>query len=140
AAIATTCDVKPGIENADEKGALRARGQGFTDIVEAHDPRIAGTNTLLVDITVDPKTGNGSLTGSLVLRSRGVSGAWEGGLLEGEIRQGPVTARGLARGTGARAGQTLRVDFQQLREGRGKPPCDEPKAFFDMRGLILEPT
>jgi hypothetical protein len=32
----------------------------------------------------------------------------------------------------------LRVDFRQVRERAGEPPCPDPKAFFAMDGVILE--
>jgi hypothetical protein len=136
-ASATTCDVKPGSEAPDNKGILHIKGQVFTDIVESTDGRIAGVNVPTLNIVIDPATGKGELSGSFVWKPKADNGAWEG-MMEGQILEGLVAARGLARGTGALEGLSLRVDFRQVREGQGQPPCPEPKAFFAMQGLILE--
>jgi hypothetical protein len=136
-AIATTCDVKPGSEAPGDKGTLHVKGQAFTDIVESSDARIAGVNTPTLDIVIDPASGKGELSGSFVWKPKAGDGTWEG-MMEGQIREGLVTARGVACGSGALEGLSLRVDFQQVRESQGQPPCPEPKAFFAMQGLILE--
>jgi hypothetical protein len=136
-ASATTCEVTPGSEAPDDKGTLHIKGQAFTDMVESSDARIAGVNTPTLDIVIDPASGMGELNGSFVWKPKAYDGTWEG-MMEGQIRQGLVTARGLARGTGTLEGLSLRVDFQQVRESQGQAPCPEPKAFFVMQGLLLE--
>ena len=136
-ASATTCDITPGSQAPDNKGTLHIKGQAFTDIVESSDARIAGVNTPTLDIAIDPASGMGELSGSFVWKPKAYEGTWEG-MMKGQIRDGLVTALGLAHGTGRLEGLSLRVDFQQVREGQGQPPCPEPKAFFAMQGLLLE--
>jgi hypothetical protein len=162
-AFATTRDVEPGDESADASG-VHVRGRVFTDVVEASDPRIRGVNRVVVDVDVDPATGRGELRGRFTLRpdwsagaragagaeaeaeagvGRGEVGdgvedaAWQGELV-GEIVGGLVSARGLARGEGALAGAVLRVDFRQVPSHAGAPPVAEPKAYFEMSGLVCE--
>ncbi|HLA99700.1 MAG TPA: hypothetical protein VJL34_14730 [Anaerolineales bacterium] len=136
-AMAATCEIDPGTEQALADGALQINGRVFTDKVESHDSRIAGTNMPTLNITFNPKLGEGELQGKFILTPIAFDGAWEGEL-HGRFVNGMVTSWGIARGSGALQGSVLSVDFQQVASYPGTPPCDEPKAFFEMRGLILE--
>ena len=136
-ATAATCEVTPGIEEAAGKGMVHIKGQVFTDIVEAQDSRISGTNVPTLDLIFSPESGDGELQGSFTLKPKSVDGTWEGEL-RGRFVKGFVTSSGIARGTGALEGSVMRIDFQQVPEYAGEPPCEDPKAFFEMKGLILE--
>ena len=136
-ATAATCDVVPGTPEDTGDGMLHIRRQVFTDIVESHDPRIAGTNRPILDLDLDQQSGDGELRGSFALKPNGVDGAWEGEL-QGRFVKGLVISSGIARGTGALAGAVLRVEFRQVAAYPGQPPCESPKAFFEMNGMILE--
>jgi hypothetical protein len=133
--IATTRDVEPGTEQADASG-VHVRGRVFTDVVESSDLRFSGINRVSVEVDIDPKTGKGELRGSFTLRPSGREGAWEGEMV-GEIVEGLVIARGLARGTGSLAPAVMRIEFKQLKSHPGTAPVAEPKAFFEMHGLSL---
>src|SRR3990172_4258265 len=111
AATAATCEIVLGTEQPIADGTLK--------------------------ITINPKSGDGDLQGKFRLKPNTVDGAWEGEL-QGRFVNGLVTSWGIARGSGALLGSVLRIDFQQVVEYPGKPPCEDPKAFFEMRGLILE--
>ncbi|OGO65649.1 MAG: hypothetical protein A2Z45_11855 [Chloroflexi bacterium RBG_19FT_COMBO_55_16] len=137
AATAATCEIVLGTEQPIADGTLKIQGRVFTDRVESQDSRIAGTNVPTLDITINPKSGDGDLQGKFRLKPNTVDGAWEGEL-QGRFVNGLVTSWGIARGSGALLGSVLRIDFQQVVEYPGKPPCEDPKAFFEMRGLILE--
>ncbi len=100
------------------------------------DPRIAGQNQPTLDIDLDPAKGSGTLHGRFTLMPKSGSGTWEGELT-GQIEKGLVVASGIAAGTGDLSGEALRVDFRQVEKLATPPPCPDPKAFFEMRGLIL---
>ncbi len=136
-ATAVTCDVVPGAPEASDDGMQRIRGQLFSDVVESQDPRIAGVNRPLLDLAFDPESGNGELRGSFVLTPSGLDGAWEGEL-QGRFVQGFVRSSGIARGVRALAGAVLRIEFEQVPADGRASPCETPKAFFDMSGMILE--
>ncbi len=136
-ATAATCNVVPGASETTGDGMLHIRRQVFTDMVESDDPRIAGTNTPILDIDLDPQNGDGTLRGSFTLKPHGADGTWEGEL-EGRFVQGMGRSSGIARGAGALAGAVLRVEFQQVAAYPGRPPCENPQAFFEMNGMILE--
>ena len=136
-ATAVTCDVVPGAPEASDDGMQHIRGQQFFDVVESQEPRIAGVNRPLLDLDFDPESGDGDLRGSFVLTPSGLEGAWEGEL-QGRFVQGLVRSAGMARGAGALAGAVLQVEFRQVTAYPSQPPCESPKAFFEMNGMILE--
>jgi len=135
-ATAATCAIVPGSERTDG-GKQHVTGRTFTDVVESRDQRIAGTNRPTLDIIFDPATNEGELRGRFVLQPKAVGGTWEGEL-GGRLIGGQVTSSGIARGTGALEGAVMRVDFQQVPAYPGTPPCENPFAFFEMKGIILE--
>jgi hypothetical protein len=137
-ATATTCDIAPGSEQLTVQGLLQIRGRTFTDLVESSHPSVAGTNRPTLDLDVDPSRGDGQLRGRFVLSPSEAGGAWEGEIT-GRIEGGTVRAAGLARGTGRLSGAVLQVEFRQIANHPGAPPCAEPKAFFEMNGTILTP-
>jgi hypothetical protein len=137
-ATATTCDVAPGSEQLTAQGVLQIRGRTFTDLVESSEPSVAGTNRPTLDVDLNPSRGDGRLSGRFALSPTQSGGAWEGELT-GRFESGLVRAVGLARGTGRLAGAVLHVEFRQIAEHPGTPPCAEPKAFFEMTGTILKP-
>src|SRR5687768_5924824 len=98
-AMASTCGGVPGPESTDDKGSIKIEGRAFTGLVQSDDWRIAGTSTPVLDIVIDPTSGEGELRGSFIMQPKDVDGAWEG-RMQGRIREGLVTAWGLARGTG----------------------------------------
>ena len=139
AATAATCDIAPGTTEATGDGMLHIRGRVFTDQVESQEPRLAGTNRPTLDIDFNEQTDDGELRGRFTLTPARVDGTWEGEL-QGQFVKGFVRSSGLARGTGALEGSVLWVEFQQVAEYPGQPPCENPKAFFTMRGMILAST
>jgi len=136
-ATATTCEVTPGTEQPGPNGLVQIRNQIFTDVVRSSDSRIAGVNKPVLNLELNPSNGTGSIHGSFVLRPERAGGTWEGHMT-GEIRNGLVSARGLARGRGALEGFVMRVDFRQVEKLPGEAPCANPSAFFEMEGSILE--
>jgi hypothetical protein len=137
-ATATTCDVAPGSEEVTPQGVVQIRGRQFTDVVESSEPYIAGTNRPTLNLDFNPSGGDGQLRGTFALSPKDPGGAWEGELT-GRFESGLVRAVGLARGTGRLAGAVLHVEFRQVPQLPGKPPCADPKAFFEMTGTILRP-
>ena len=137
-AAATTCAIDPGSERV-EGGLVRISGRTFTEIVESAESRVAGTNRPVLDLEIDPAGGSGVLSGSFRFEPDAFSGAWEGEL-EGRLERGIVIARGLAHGTDDLAGMLLYVEFRQVPESPtgAPPPCDDPKAFFEMDGMIRQ--
>lgn len=136
-ARATTCEIAPGREQADDSGKLQIRDRVFTDIVESADARLAGNNRVTLDLDIDPKIGEGTLRGRFELQLNSLDGAWEGEL-DGALSRGLVTAFGVARGSGALDGASIRIDFRQVAERAGLHPCETPLAFFDIDGFVLE--
>ncbi len=136
-ATAATCEVVPGTTETTADGLVHIRQQIFTDIVESQDPRIAGTNTPVLDIDLDQQSGTGALRGTFLLKPSAGDGEWEGEL-QGHFDQGLVRSSGIARGTGALGGSVLQVEFRQVVTYPGEPPCESPKASFEMNGMILE--
>ena len=136
-ATATTRDISLGTEQVDDRGILHIGNRVFSDIVESDDDRIAGTNEPALDIEVDTASGEAVLHGRFTLasKSRGSSGVGE---LHGRITGGLVTAAGLAKGRGQLEGSILRVDFRQVGHLATPAPCEDPKAFFEMEGWILQ--
>ena len=135
-ARATTFEVIPGKETPGN-GRVRIEQQRFADIVECDDARLVGTNRLVLDLDIDPSQGSGRLWGAFTLDTKNGGGGWHGELV-GTLTAGKVTAAGIARGRGEFEGAVLRLDFQQVdAHPFGKPPCPEPKAFFEIRGLLL---
>jgi len=137
AATATTCEVTPGTEKAGSNGRVQVQNQIFTDIVRSSDTRIAGVNRPILNLEFNPSDGTGSVEGSFVLQPDKAGGTWEGHM-KGEIRNGFVSATGLARGRGALQGLVMRVDFRQVEKLSGEAPCKNPSAYFEMEGSILE--
>jgi len=134
-AAATTCAIDPGTERV-EGGLVRVSQRTFTDVVQSDERMIAGTNRPVLDLEVDPAAGTGVLSGSFLLQPTAFSGAWEGEI-EGRIDQGLVRARGIARGRDGLDGMMLYVEFRQAPDSpNAVPPCQDPKAFFEMEGLI----
>lgn len=136
-ATAATCEVIPGTEQANNEGILHIQGQIFVDIVESQEAAIAGTNRPRLDIRLNPKSGEGEVQGGFTLTPQAVKGTWEGEM-RGRFVNGMVSASGVARGTDALEGAVLRIDFQQIAEYPGEPPCENPQAFFEMSGWILK--
>lgn len=136
-AFAASCSVIPGATQSTDDGRLLIRAQRFTDEVDSQDPRVAGTNTPVLDLDLDAESGAGELHGTFHLQPRTIAGAWEGAL-GGSVADGRVTSWGIARGTGTLDGLVMRIDFEQLAEYPGEPPCASPLAFFQVRGVILE--
>jgi hypothetical protein len=137
AATATTCAVAPGSQESGENGIVHVRQQAFTDIVRSRDQRIAGVNKPVLDLDFNPVDGTGTVRGRFTLQPDKAGGAWEGHMT-GEIRNGLVTAQGLARGKGSLEGSVMRVDFRQVEKLPGDAPCASPTAFFEMEGSILD--
>ncbi|MFQ5967959.1 MAG: hypothetical protein ACE5MI_10160 [Acidimicrobiia bacterium] len=133
-AIATTCEIDPGSEEMDG-ATLRIRNRVFTDIVESDDPRLAGVNKPTLNLDLDPASGQGTLEGEFVLTPQAVEGTWEGSLT-GSLEGGLVRARGQASGTGILQGFDLHVEYEQIKEHPGQPPCEDPQAFFQMWGHV----
>jgi hypothetical protein len=121
----------------DSQGVLHVSNRIFSDLVASDNDRITGANEPTLDIDIDTRTGEASLSGNFMLVPASNAGAWRGEL-QGSIRDGLVTAFGMANGTGAFDGSILSIDFRQVREPNGHPPHAEPKAFFDMEGWILD--
>jgi hypothetical protein len=137
-ATATTCDVAPGSEEMTPQGVVQIRGRQFTDLVESNEPFIAGTNRPTLNLDFNPSAGDGQVRGTFALSPKDPGGAWEGELT-GHFESGLVRAVGLARGTGRLTGAVLHVEFRQVPQLPGEPPCADPKAFFEMTGTILRP-
>lgn len=137
-ATATTCNVSPGSEELTPQGVVQIRGREFTDLVESTEPYVAGTNRPTLNVDFNPSNGDGQLRGTFALSPKDLGGAWEGELT-GRFESGLVRAVGLARGTGRLAGAVLHVEFRQVPQLAGTPPCPDPKAFFEMTGTILRP-
>jgi hypothetical protein len=137
AATATTCEVSPGSEHSGQDGIVHVHNRTFTDIVRSKDQQIAGVNKPVLDLEFNPADGTGSVHGRFTLQPDKAGGAWEGHMT-GEIRNGLVNAKGLARGNGALDGSVMRVDFRQVEKLPGEAPCPNPTAFFEMEGSILD--
>jgi hypothetical protein len=137
AATATTCEVTPGAQKPGSNGRVQIQNQAFTDVVQSSDSRVAGVNKPVLNLEFDPSSGTGSIEGSFVLRPERAGGSWEG-YMTGEMRNGLVSAKGIARGRGALDGLVMRVDFRQVEKLPGKAPCANPSAYFEMEGSILE--
>src|SRR5687767_743503 len=95
-ATATTCEVAPGTQESGQDGIVHVRNQSFTDIVRSNDQRIAGVNKPVLDLDFNPAAGTGTVRGPFTLQPDKAGGTWEGHMT-GEIRNGLVTAKGLAR-------------------------------------------
>src|SRR4026209_2918078 len=65
-AYATTSNVDPGTESQDAAG-VHIRRRVCTDRVEAQDPRLDGTNTVTLDLDINPADGTGVLAGAFEL-------------------------------------------------------------------------
>lgn len=133
-AVATTCHIDSGSEEADAEG-MHVRQRVFTDRVQSQDPRFDGTNRVTLDIDVTPH-GTGMLRGSFELTLSTTTGKWIGEL-EGHFANGMVVAEGIARGAGERDGEVLHISYRQIQDHPGTPPTATPLAFFDMQGMVL---
>jgi hypothetical protein len=133
--IATTSRIDPGQETQDSSG-LHVRGRVFTDRVESTDVSLDGTNRVTLDLDINLADGSGTLAGTFELELLSAVGSWAGAVT-GHFEHGMVVAEGIARGAGAFAGAVLHVAFRQLAEHPGQSPCDQPLAFFSVRGLML---
>ena len=134
---AVTEAVSPGTEWSNEDGSLSIRDRVFTDILISTEPTIAGTNIPVLNIDLDPATGTGTLSGRFELRPAAFQGSWNGEL-SGKIENGLVIASGLAVGCIALDDKTLRIDFRQIEKLPFESPCDDPKAFFEINGMIMQ--
>ena len=134
-AYATTCSVDPGTESQDAAG-VHIRTRVFTDRVEARDARLDGTNKVTLDLDINPD-GSGVLAGTFELTLTSGAGGWLGEV-SGRFEGGMVVAEGLARGTGPLAGAVLHIDYRQIPEHPGQPPCATPLAFFHLTGVLLQ--
>ena len=134
---AVTEAVSPGTERSNEDGSVSIRDRAFTDIVVSSEPAIAGRNVPVLNIDLDPSTGTGKLSGRFELRPDALQGAWNGEL-SGSIENGLVIASGLAVGSMALVNKTLRIDFRQIEKLPFESPCRDPKAFFEINGMILQ--
>lgn len=99
---------------------LHIRGEIDTTRVVAYDaqtgllePRLTGTNTVVLNLNVNVVTGHGSVHGSTVLQPDGIAGAWETSYT-GQIRDGVATLMAVGKGTGDLAGMRLRVELQSI--------------------------
>jgi hypothetical protein len=133
-AFATTGSVQPGTEQMGDDGVLRVRQRLFVDTVESDDPRMAGTNEVLVDLDIRPSDGTGTLAGHFTLIT--ADGSWRGEL-RGALVGGQVRSTGLARGAGAYEGSVLALTFRQVEAHPERAPVDDPMAFFEMQGQLL---
>jgi len=134
-AVATTCRIDPGQETQDSSG-LHVRGRVFTDRVESADARLDGTNRVTLDLDIKPADGTGTLAGTFELDLTNRAGTWKG-QVAGHFEGGMVVAEAIARGAGALDDAVLYVEYRQIGQHPGRPPCAEPLAFFSMRGLML---
>ena len=130
-AIATTAAAVPGSETPNDDGTVSVAGQAFEDIVESDDVRLAGNNSLLINMRFNPADGSGSLEGTFVLKPNAHDGEWRGHMT-GEMAGGVITSKGTAEGTGALAGAELEVEFRQVTEHPTTAPIENPIAIFEM--------
>src|SRR5262245_31272672 len=112
-ANATTVQIDPGSETQDG-GGVHVRHRVFTDRVESASADFDGTNTVTLDLDINPQNGEGGLRGTFELNLTNGQAAWKGELV-GHFEQGMVVSQGVGRGTGSCEGRVIRIDFRQVK-------------------------
>lgn len=114
-----TCSIQPGSEWLSGD-ILHIRGEVATTRTVASnlqtgkaEPRLIGTNTILLNIDVNTATGRGTLHGSTTFQPDGIAGTWET-RFTGTIRDGIVAVHAVGHGTGELAGMKLRAELQSI--------------------------
>ncbi len=137
--IETVCSiVNPGDVNISD-GIVHIRGQILTTVIESAEARFAGTNTVVINLDLDPTTGTGTSFGTFSLNPDAVAGTWEG-RFSGKITNGLLSLRAVGHGTNDLKGQQIKVNVQGFAPVVD-PPCPPVPGFAQNKdtGRILNP-
>lgn len=132
--LSTICEVIPG-EQTVVDNILFIRGQEHSLIIESRDRRVNGAQSAVLNIAIDPQTGDVAVWGMFRIEPEKVDGTWEGTFGGGFA---------VAHGTGDLEGQVMILEIQEVPAGPD-PPCDiaepvpgAPKTQTSASGFIFK--
>ncbi len=120
-ALDAACSITPGIQWVSGN-VLHIRGEVDAKRIASSDPRVNGSEHVVVNLDVNLTNGNGAGWGTFVIRPDTIKGTWNG-TFSGTITTNVFAGYGVGQGTGVLQGYKLTARFQEI-----QPPADEPCA------------
>ena len=147
--IGANCDGTPPAKIWSNGGIVHVRGMTALHRIVSDNPKINGTDMMIINYDFNTKKRQGTLNGRVTLYPFASDGTWEA-IFSGQFLEGRTYLKIVAHGTGELSGQNLKYDMVASIPAIDVPglpylevcdgyPFDPPNVGFTAEGRILDP-
>jgi hypothetical protein len=109
-----------------EDGVMHMRGVPLVNLLESESPYLAGTNTVNMNLDLNPATGEGHAYGTVLLAPFAKNGTWEG-RWSTHVSPTGIQGKAVVHGTGELAGMKM---FNNMSNSDPNDPCDNSVGYI----------
>jgi len=109
-----------------EDGVMHMRGVLVVNLIESENPYLAGINRLIMNVDLDPATGEGHAYGTALLTPSAKNGTWEG-RFSTHIMPTGIRGKAVIHGTGELAGMKM---FNKMSNSDPNDPCNNGAGYI----------
>jgi hypothetical protein len=109
-----------------EDGVLHMRGVLVTNLIDSDSPYLAGTNMVNMNLDLNPATGEGHASGTVLITPIAKNGTWEG-RFSTHVSPNGIQGKAVVHGTGELAGMKM---FNNMSNSDPNAPCHNDTGYI----------